>query len=40
MSGLFHSLPGKKAGEKYICRRPFQEQGKWIFPLKDKGPAA
>lgn len=37
---IFFFRDGVFAGEKYICRRPFQEQGKWIFPLKDKGPAA
>lgn len=33
---IFFFRDGVFAGEKYICQRPFQENGKWIFPLKDK----
>ncbi|WP_300719129.1 hypothetical protein [uncultured Desulfovibrio sp.] len=35
-SRIFFFKDGIFCGEKYICQEPYQENGKWIFPLKDK----
>lgn len=33
---IFLFKDGLFCGEKYICKAPFQREGRWIFPLKDK----